>query len=173
MENKKSNESRRKLLKSIATGSGAVIAGKNLPENWARPVVESVLLPLHAQTSGAEITLSNCQITRVETIGTDEVEVDFSFNAQANPPTDLTILGTLDFELNFQPSNTTVAASGESNTDASGNGTFIMGTDSGTNSVIHPAGDNSVNLTIISFENVDEYTIAQCTTPLVSIPYNP
>ena len=52
MTNKKSIESRRKLLKSIAAGSGAVIAGKNLPENWARPVVDSVMLPAHAQTSG-------------------------------------------------------------------------------------------------------------------------
>ena len=52
MIDKKSSESRRKLLKSIAAGSGAVIAGKNLPENWARPVVDSVMLPAHAQTSG-------------------------------------------------------------------------------------------------------------------------
>ena len=52
MTDKKSSESRRKLLKSIAAGSGAVIAGKNLPENWARPVVDSVMLPAHAQTSG-------------------------------------------------------------------------------------------------------------------------
>jgi len=46
------NENRRKLLKSIAAGSGAVIAGKSLPENWARPVVDSIALPAHAQTSG-------------------------------------------------------------------------------------------------------------------------
>jgi hypothetical protein len=51
MTNKKSNESRRKLLKSIAAGSGAVIAGKSLPENWSRPVVDSVMLPAHAETS--------------------------------------------------------------------------------------------------------------------------
>jgi hypothetical protein len=51
MTNKKSNESRRKLLKSIAAGGGAVIAGKSLPENWSRPVVDSVMLPAHAVTS--------------------------------------------------------------------------------------------------------------------------
>lgn len=44
-------ESKRKLLKSIAMGTGAVIAGKSLPESWSRPVVEAVLLPAHAQTS--------------------------------------------------------------------------------------------------------------------------
>ena len=46
-----SNKGRRKLLKSIAAGSGAVIAGKSLPESWSKPVVDSVILPVHAQTS--------------------------------------------------------------------------------------------------------------------------
>ena len=53
MTDKKSSESRRKLLKSIAAGSGAIVAGKNLPESWSRPVVDSVMLPAHAQTSQA------------------------------------------------------------------------------------------------------------------------
>lgn len=51
-----SNKSRRKLLKSIAAGSGAVIAGKSLPESWSKPVVDSVLLPVHAQTSPSPCT---------------------------------------------------------------------------------------------------------------------
>jgi hypothetical protein len=46
-----SDKSRRNLLKSIAAGSGAVIAGKSLPESWSKPVVDSVMLPAHAQTS--------------------------------------------------------------------------------------------------------------------------
>ena len=44
-------QNRRKLLKSVAAGGGAIIAGKTLPENWVRPAVESVVLPAHAQTS--------------------------------------------------------------------------------------------------------------------------
>lgn len=51
MTDKKSSESRRKLLKSLAVGSGAVVAGKALPESWSRPVVDSMVLPAHAQTS--------------------------------------------------------------------------------------------------------------------------
>ena len=51
MTDKKSSESRRKLLKSIVAGSGAIVAGKSLPESWSRPVVDSVMLPAHAQTS--------------------------------------------------------------------------------------------------------------------------
>ena len=46
-----SEKSRRQLLKSIAAGSCANIAGKNLHESWSRPVVDSVLLPAHASTS--------------------------------------------------------------------------------------------------------------------------
>ena len=51
MTDKKSGESRRKLLKSIATGSGVIVAGKSLPENWTKPVVDTVMLPAHAQTT--------------------------------------------------------------------------------------------------------------------------
>ena len=52
MTDNNSSESRRKLLKSIAAGSGVIVAGKSLPESWSRPVVDSVILPTHAQTSG-------------------------------------------------------------------------------------------------------------------------
>lgn len=45
-----SNAARRRLLKSLAIG-GAVIAGKNLPAGWSRPVVDAVVLPAHAQAS--------------------------------------------------------------------------------------------------------------------------
>lgn len=51
MTDKKIIESRRKLLKSLAAGSGAVIAGKSLPDEWKQPIVDSVMLPAHAQTS--------------------------------------------------------------------------------------------------------------------------
>lgn len=46
-----SDTSRRKLLKSIAAGSGAIVAGKSLPDSWNRPVVDTVILPAHARTS--------------------------------------------------------------------------------------------------------------------------
>jgi hypothetical protein len=51
MSEKKSNDSRRKLLKSIAVGSGAVVAGKSMPESWSKPVVNAVMLPAHAETT--------------------------------------------------------------------------------------------------------------------------
>lgn len=48
--------SRRQLLKTTILGTGAVVAGKSLPEQWSRPLVESVTLPAHAQTSLISIT---------------------------------------------------------------------------------------------------------------------
>ena len=56
-ENKKAEQqARRKLLKGIAAGSGAFVAGKSLPESWSRPVVDSVILPVHAQTSASNFS---------------------------------------------------------------------------------------------------------------------
>ncbi len=60
MKKKNVGKSRRKVLKSIAAGSGVVLAAKSLPEKWTKPVVNSVMLPAHAQTS--QLTYS-CAIT--------------------------------------------------------------------------------------------------------------
>jgi len=68
MTDKESSESRRKLLKSIAAGSGAIVAGKSLPENWIRPVVDSVMLPAHAQVSPAPTTTAQPSVCSVNII---------------------------------------------------------------------------------------------------------
>jgi hypothetical protein len=45
-------DARRRLVKALV-GSGSILAaGKMLPEEWTRPVVESVVLPAHAQATG-------------------------------------------------------------------------------------------------------------------------
>lgn len=57
MENNKSeqnsnNASRRRLLKALATTGGAMATGSAvLPAKWVSPVVNSIMLPAHAQTS--------------------------------------------------------------------------------------------------------------------------
>lgn len=48
---------RRKLLKSALLGGGAAGAWLLAPERWTRPVIESVTLPAHAQTS--QVTLGD------------------------------------------------------------------------------------------------------------------
>ena len=47
----KNTNARRAILKSMAAGGGAIAAGKMVPEKWTQPVIESVVLPAHAQTS--------------------------------------------------------------------------------------------------------------------------
>jgi hypothetical protein len=44
-------KARRKILKTIAGASGAIVAGGMLPDKWSRPMVDAALLPAHAQTS--------------------------------------------------------------------------------------------------------------------------
>ena len=55
-----SNEKRRSLLKSISAASGTIVTGKNLPESWKQPVVDSVVLPAHAQSSPCSIARTFC-----------------------------------------------------------------------------------------------------------------
>jgi hypothetical protein len=93
MSDEKSNESRRKLLKSIAAGSGAIVAGNNLPESWSRPVVDGVMLPVHAQTSPFQGSY-HFQNIRQASLSTESDSMFASLveatvpeaNAQAAPP---------------------------------------------------------------------------------------
>lgn len=50
-QKKSKHTARRSLLKSVVAGGGVFAVGKMLPESWTRPVVQSVALPAHAQTS--------------------------------------------------------------------------------------------------------------------------
>jgi len=47
----KVNGGRRRLLTTLAWSGSAMIA---LPERWTKPVIQSVMLPAHAQTSATE-----------------------------------------------------------------------------------------------------------------------
>ncbi len=46
-----SKNSRRKLIKSAAIGTGALGAASVAPSNWVKPVINSVAIPAHAQTT--------------------------------------------------------------------------------------------------------------------------
>ena len=43
---------RRALLKGIVAGSAVVGGAKTLPEQWSKPLTDSVVLPGHARTTG-------------------------------------------------------------------------------------------------------------------------
>ena len=46
------NKARRTILKTLVTGGSALTAAKVTPDQWIKPVVESVIIPSHAQTTG-------------------------------------------------------------------------------------------------------------------------
>jgi len=54
----RSNRSRRNTLKKLLAGSGVIIASQSTPEKWTKPIVDSVMLPAHAQTSQILGTIS-------------------------------------------------------------------------------------------------------------------
>jgi hypothetical protein len=55
---KKQDITRRDLLKVLAAAGGGITAAAFLPEKWVKPVVNSGVLPVHAQASGATGTIT-------------------------------------------------------------------------------------------------------------------
>ncbi len=47
-------ESRRRLIKAVAGSGGIIVGAKVVPREWTKPVVDSVILPAHAQASPVE-----------------------------------------------------------------------------------------------------------------------
>lgn len=48
-------DSRRTLLKRLGTGAGVGMVAQWMPGKWTKPIVESVMLPAHAQTSAEPV----------------------------------------------------------------------------------------------------------------------
>jgi len=44
---------RRRLLKTLTTGS---VAGAMLPSSWSKPVIDTIVMPAHAQPSSGQVT---------------------------------------------------------------------------------------------------------------------
>ena len=45
------SKNRRKVVKCLLGGSGGALAGVSIPTSWTKPVVNAVILPVHATTS--------------------------------------------------------------------------------------------------------------------------
>jgi len=90
-DSKKSNDvaienlTRRKVVKSLAAGAGALAAYHTLPVNWSTPIIEQVFLPAHAQTSG-EVEGAGPISCRVEYLRTFEGRYYVQITATVNPP---------------------------------------------------------------------------------------
>jgi hypothetical protein len=91
------NQSRRKALKKIAVGVGALTGYSVLPQKWTQPIIDNIVLPAHAQTSG--VTAAN-QLTLSLLSGDQSSEVvSIGIDGQVYPPTanqqlDITIEGS-------------------------------------------------------------------------------
>jgi hypothetical protein len=55
----KQSQSRRPFIKSALSLTALPIAATMLPTKWSKPIVNSVVLPAHAQTSATSITFSS------------------------------------------------------------------------------------------------------------------
>ncbi len=51
-QNLPKNQARRKTIKKLVIGAGALAGYSMLPEQWTKPIIEQIILPAHAQTSG-------------------------------------------------------------------------------------------------------------------------
>lgn len=113
---KRYGRSRRDLLKQLAIG-GAVIGGasQTLPKKWMKPVVDSIVVPVHAQATGGAINAF--WIIGDDAPGGADVGIGVgTTSAAATAPngdylyddgTDMTLYGTL-----VPPAGVTVSASG-------------------------------------------------------------
>ncbi|GMR05650.1 MAG: hypothetical protein BMS9Abin25_0225 [Gammaproteobacteria bacterium] len=143
----KNHESRRKLLKFLAAGSGVVVAGKQLPESWSRPVVDSVLLPVHAQTS--------CSTTFAGTYDGNATTLLNRCNGAVNEPRTppLTVIIGADCS---------VSVSVTGNRPLTGTGTIIGNTFSvavsRTEDCAAPAGRNDATGTVTGTVNATQIT---------------
>jgi hypothetical protein len=74
---------RRLVLKSIVTG-GAATTIKTLPDKWTQPVTESVLLPAHAQVSGAALACRLESLLLDYTLEDDGMDTNYDSGSDLN-----------------------------------------------------------------------------------------
>lgn len=80
------NTSRRKLLAGTAVLGASIGAGRILPKKWSRPVVESVLLPAHANISACSGTFCEATPYVLITISGGTVMATVGTDSGSGPP---------------------------------------------------------------------------------------
>ncbi len=57
----KEQQTRRRIIKTLAAGAGAAVWHSAIPDRWVTPIIESIALLAHAQTSvPAELSAPQC-----------------------------------------------------------------------------------------------------------------
>jgi len=69
VSDKRHSRARRRLLQSLAA-SGTAVTVKALPQNWAKPVLDATLLPVHAVSTCVAETVS-CQVSTIDHTSND------------------------------------------------------------------------------------------------------
>lgn len=78
----KHSRARRRLLKALAAGGGAVAATQVVPARWVKPVVDTVVVPAHAQATGPSMTVQLSLIQdAVDDAGSDTFNAPGAFVA--------------------------------------------------------------------------------------------
>jgi len=110
--NQRHSRARRRLLQSVAA-SGAAVTVKALPDKWAKPILETTMLPAHAQATNCQLSCEVTAITGGARItpsppipGGNDVQVD----RWANQGTNNECGATANFESFFDDVNVAVAA---------------------------------------------------------------
>jgi len=95
LDNKKKTEepacdpkdrSRRSALKKLAIGAGVLTGYQVLPKHWTKPLIEQVVLPVHAQASGLSLT-DPCETITLESGNQDSTTVIINVQGSVSPPT--------------------------------------------------------------------------------------
>ena len=171
-ESKSTPDSRRRLLKALSLGGAAAGLGQVLPERWVRPIVNSVVLPAHAQLSPGQqvVTFSSCSLSNATYNGTsgttNQVSVNIAYFVSSNFGLDLTNISTIDITFTFQPSGTTATPGFAGTTDAAGNGSGSVPPPA---PISAPAGQTAVSMTITGAQNIGGASVVPCTTAQVPI----
>jgi len=114
------DKSRRSALKKLLVGAGVLAGYQVLPKRWATPIIEQVVLPAHAQTSGLSIH-DPCESSLVSG-NQDSVTVIINVKGYISPATaniPITIVATVTGGTGESTTNHTM-------TDASGNYSINM-----------------------------------------------
>jgi hypothetical protein len=78
------NRTRRKVVKGLAAGAGALAAYHTFPVNWSTPIIEQIFLPAHAQTSG--VSPGGAVSCNIEYLGLVGGLYSLRVTLTANPP---------------------------------------------------------------------------------------
>jgi len=80
------DRSRRSALKKLAIGAGVLTGYQVLPIQWTKPLIEQVVLPVHAQTSGFSLT-DPCESVTLVSGNQDSTTVIINVQGSVSPPT--------------------------------------------------------------------------------------